>query len=75
MDLPIPHQKQAGKGQPELERGNRGSREAFSMKLQTGSVANKELLSFWTVDIHRESCNQRSAPQKRHMAHLRSRAC
>ena len=69
MDRPIPHQKQTGKGQPELERGNCGSREAFSMKLQTGSVANQELLSFWTVDIRRESCNQRSAPQKSQTRH------
>ena len=27
------------------------------------------------VDICQEGCSQRSAPQKRHMAHLRSRAC
>ena len=27
------------------------------------------------VDICQEGCSQRSAPQKRHIAHLRSRAC
>ena len=34
-------------------------------------VANQDFLEFWTVDICREGRSQRSAPQKRHMAHLR----
>ena len=71
MGWPIPYQRQAGMGKPELERGNLGPREAYSTKLQTGSIANQELLGFWAVDIRQEGCSQRSAPQKRHTAHLR----
>ena len=33
-------------------------------------VANQVFLGSWMVDIHQD-CNQRSAPQKRHRAHLR----
>ena len=33
-------------------------------------VANQDYLGFWTVDIHREGCSQRSTFQERHMAHL-----
>ena len=32
--------REAGGGQPELERGNRGPREALSTKLQAGFIAN-----------------------------------
>ena len=34
-------------------------------------VANQVFLGSWMVDIHQEDCSQRSAPQKRHRAHLR----
>ena len=34
-------------------------------------VANQDLLGSWMVDIRREGHSQRSAPQRRHMAHLR----
>ena len=34
-------------------------------------VANQDFFGFWTVDIRQESRSQRSAPQKRHTAHLR----
>ena len=71
----MPHWRQAsgggGGGQPELERGNRGPTEASSTKLQAGSIANEDFLGFWKVDICQEGCSQRSAPQKRHTAHLR----
>ena len=59
------------RGSPELEGGNHGPREASSTKLQAGFVANQDFLGFWMVDICREGCSQRSAPQKRHTAHLR----
>ena len=59
------------RGQPELEGGNRSPREASSTKLQAGFVANQDFLGFWMVDIRQEGHNQRSAPQKRNMAHLR----
>ena len=74
MDQPIPLWRQAGTGQPELERGKLGPREASSTKLQAGSIANQDFLGFWTVDICWEGHSQRSAPQKRHLAHLRRRA-
>ena len=61
------------RGQPEPEGGNSGPREASSTKLQAGFVANQDYLGFWMVDICREGCSQRSAPQKRHPAHLRRR--
>ena len=59
------------RGQPEPEGGNRGPREVSSTKLQAGFVANQDSLEFWMVDIHQEGRSQRSAPQKRHKAHLR----
>ena len=37
-------------------------------------VANQVFLGSWTVDIHPESHSQRSAPQKRHMSHLKRRS-
>ena len=76
MDRPTPHRRQAGEGsQPEPEACNRSLGEASSTKLQAGFVANQDFLGFWTVDIHWEGRSQRSAPQKRHMVHLRRRAC
>ena len=60
-------------GQPESEGGNSGPREASSPKLPAGFVANQDCLGFWMADICREGCSQRSAPQKRHLAHLRRR--
>ena len=71
MDWPIPPPEIGRQGQPEPEGGNRGPREASSTKLQAGFIANQDFLGFWMVDIHWEGCSQRSAPQKRHMAHLR----
>ena len=80
MDWPIPLWRQAdrggwGRGQPEPERGNCGPREASSTKLQAGFIDNQDFLGFWMADIHQEGQSQRSAPQKRHMTHLRRRAC
>ena len=61
-------------GQPELEGGDCGSREASSTKLQAGFIANQDFLGFWMDDIRQAGCSQRSAPQKRHTAHLRRHA-
>ena len=69
MAHPLP---ETGKqGQPEPEWDNHSPKEASSTKMQAGFIANQDLLGFWMVDIYREGCSQRSAPQKRHMAHLR----
>ena len=53
------------------EGGNCGPREASCSKLQADFIANQDFLGFWIVDIRQEGRSQRSAPQKRHMAHLR----
>ena len=76
MDRPIPCQTQgsrrgaarAGEGQSRPQRG---------ILYQTASRlpgTNQDFLGFWMVDICREGRSQRSAPQKRHRAHLRQ-AC
>ena len=49
-------------------KGAIGPREASDIKLQA------DFSGLWAVDIHREGCRQRSAPQDRHTAHLRRRA-
>ena len=54
------------------QRDNPGPRDGILY--QTASrlpVANRVFLGFWTVDIRQEGCSQRSAPQRRHTAHLR----
>ena len=38
-------------------------------------VANQDFLRSWMVDILQEGHSQRSAPQRRHMAHLRQHSC
>ena len=38
-------------------------------------VANHVFLGSWMVDIRQEGRTQRSAPQRRHMAHLRRCSC
>ena len=62
---------------PPLEAGRQAgtsqSQKARCILYQTLSrlpVANQDFLGFWTVDIRREGHSQRSAPQRRHMAHL-----
>ena len=73
MDRPIPSWRQgAGGHQQEPERGKLSPRDGILH--QTASrlpVANQAFLGSWMDDICRESCSQRLAPQKRHMAHLR----
>ena len=64
--------REAGGWQPEPEKGNLSPRDGILY--QTASripVANQVFLGSWTVDIHQEGCSQRSAPQRRHTAHLR----
>ena len=64
-------ERQAGDTQSQKARGNLSPRD--SILYQTAirlPVANQDFLGFLTVDICREGCSQRSAPQKRHTAHL-----
>ena len=68
-------ERKAGDSQKWKARGKLSPRD--SIPYQTVSrlpVANQVFLGFWMVDIHQEGCSQRSAPQKRHMAHLRRHA-
>ena len=65
-------EKQAGDSQSQKARGKLGPRDGILY--QTASrllVANQVFLRSWTVDIHQEGRSQRSAPQRRHTAHLR----
>ena len=73
MDWPISHQRQgsrrgtarAGKGQSQPQRQHP------LPNCNWLPVANQDFWGFWMVDICRGGRNQRSAPQKNHMAHLR----
>ena len=73
MDWPIPLWRQGGrKGSASTRKGHSWPQRRHLH--QTASrllVANQDFLGFWMVDIHQESCSQRSAPQKRHATHLR----
>ena len=54
------------------ERGKLNRRDGINY--QTANrfpVANQVFLGSWTFDLHQEGHNQRSALQRRHMAHLR----
>ena len=71
---PLEVGRQVGDSQSQRERGKLGPRD--SILYQTASrfpVANQIFLGSWTVDICQEGCSQRSAPQRRHTAHLRQR--
>ena len=56
---------------PEPEGGNCSPRKVSYTKLQADFFDNQDLLGFWMVDKRQEGRSQRSASQKRHMAHLR----
>ena len=78
MDQPLPPkeaERQTGGSQSQKARGNLHPRDGILY--QTVSklpVANQVFLGPWTVDICQEGHSQRSAPQKRHMAHMRRRS-
>ena len=75
MDRPIPTpetEMQAGNSQSRKVRGNLGPREGIlHQTVSRLPVANQVFLGSWMVDICQEGCSQRSAPQRRHTAHLR----
>ena len=70
---PLPEAKrQVGDIHSQKARGKLGTRN--SILHQPASrlpVANQDFLGSWMVDILQEGHSQRSAPQRRHMAHLR----
>ena len=65
--------REAGEPQPELEgKGqSRPQRWHPPPNVSRPSVANHVFLGSWTVDIRQEGHSLRSAPQRRHTAHLR----
>ena len=69
-----PHQRQRGRQvteEPEA-RGNVGPRDGIlHQTVRRLPVANQVFLGSWTVGIYQEGRSQRSAPQRRHMAHQR----
>ena len=73
--LPLEAERQAGNSQSQKARGNLKPRNGILH--QTVSrllVTNEVFLGPWMVDIHQEGRSQRSAPQRRHTAHLRWRS-
>ena len=64
--------REAGGQQPELERGHLGPRDGILYQIVSRlPVANQVFLGSWMVDIRQEGRSQRSALQRRYMAHLR----
>ena len=70
--LPLEAERQAGDSQSQKARGNLGPRDGIlHQTVSRLPVANQVFLGSWTVDICQESCSLRSAPQRRHTAHMR----
>ena len=78
MDRPIPlteAERQAGNSKSQKARGILSPKEEILYQIVNRlPVANQVFLGSWTVDICQEGCCQRSAPQRRQMAHLRQRS-
>ena len=78
MDQPLPlpeAERQVGDSQSWKTRANLGPRDGIlHQTVSRLPVANQVFLGSWAADVHQESHSQRSAPQKRHMAHLRQRS-
>ena len=79
MDWPLTlpeAERQVGDSQRWKMRGNLGPRDGIlHQTVSRLPVANQDFLGSWMVDIHQEGHGKRSAPQKRHTAHLRWRSC
>ena len=54
--------------------GNLGPKDGILYQTASQLPVVKVFLGSWTVDICQEGHNQRSAPQRRHTAHLRQRS-
>ena len=78
VDWAIPHWRQRGR-QTTARARSIGAilapEMASSTKLSRLPVANPVCLGSWMVDICQERHSPRSAPQRRHTAHLRWRSC
>jgi len=65
-------ERQACDSQHQKARGNLGPRDGILHQTVNGlPVANHIFLGSWMVDTCQEGHSLRSAPQRRHMAHLR----
>jgi len=63
--------REAGEQPPEPERGKLSPRDGIPYRTASRlPVANQVFLGSWMVDIRQEGHSQRSALQRRHMAHL-----
>ena len=58
-------------GAARARRGQLQPQRGIIYQTASGLLANQDFLGFWMVDIHQAGRSQRSAPQKRHTAHLR----
>ena len=66
-------EKQADDSQSLKARGNLGPRDGILHQTASRFAgANQAFLGSWTDDTRWEGCSQRSAPQKRHTAHLKA---
>ena len=69
---PLEAERQVGDSQSQRERGYIGPRDGIlHQTVSRPPVANQVFLGSWTVDICQEGHSQRTASQRRHMAHLR----
>ena len=65
-------ERQAGDSQSLKARGKLGPRDGILYQTASRLPVGKQVfLGSWIVDIHQEGRSQRSAPQRRHTAHLR----
>ena len=65
-------ERQVGDSQKRKTRGNLSPRDGIlHQTVSRLPVANQVFLGSWTVDICQNGRSQRSAPQRRHMGHLR----
>ena len=75
--FPVPYslpeaERQARDNQSRKARGNLGPRDGIlHHSVSRLPVANQIFLGSWTVDICQEGRSLRSAPQRRHTAHMR----
>ena len=74
--LPLEAERQAGDSQSQKARGNLDPRDGIlHQTVSRLPVAKQVFLGSWMVDICQEGRSQRSAPQRRHRAHLRRCSC
>ena len=71
---PIPHRRQGGRWGEARAREGQSPRDSILYQTVSRLPVAKQDLGLWMVYICQEGHSQRSAPQRRHAAHLRRRA-